>query len=121
MRTFWGDHPLSVKGDLNFIGASGDYCTTHPDPRTPLMEIPMNPRSLRVMTVALLSVAFAIAATSVSRAQNEVNNASNSAVRSAVTDARDAAFRTRDSALQRNLSRTNTPRAHRHAARRIAR
>jgi hypothetical protein len=76
----------------------------------------MNTRSPRFATVALLSAAFTIMAAGSSSAQNEVNNASNSAVRSAVTDSRDAAFRTRDAALQRNLVR-----AHRRAAARVAR
>jgi hypothetical protein len=75
----------------------------------------MKPRSHRLATVALLSAAFAIMAASPSSAQNHVTNAAMSAARAAVIDARDAAFRTRDSALVRDMSR-----AHRHAALRAA-
>jgi hypothetical protein len=107
---------LSVGDDLNFIRACVDYWTTHLD-LAPPQENPMNTRSPRYATVALLSAAFALMAAGSSSAQNRVSsNASNSAVRSAVTDSRDAAFRARDSALHRNLAR-----AHRHAAARDAR
>jgi hypothetical protein len=71
----------------------------------------MNTRSPRFATVALLSAAFSLMAAGSGSAQHQVTNTANSAVRSAVTDARDAAFRARDAALARDLSRT-----HRHAA-----
>ena len=96
---------MSGAGDLNFIRASADYRTT-PSTSHQLLENPMKPRSRRFATVALLSAAFATLAAGAGSAQNHITSASNSAVHSAVTDARDAAFRARDSALDRDVSRT---------------